>query len=292
MSDPSKAGSPAISERVAVIGLGQMGGPIADCLLAAGHTVSVFDISPDAIAHRVAKGARAATSASDAATGATFVSIVVFNDSQLVDVTTGPDGVLRSLDPNAVVAIHTTASLATILRVAQEAHESGVSVIDAGVSGGEEGATNGTLLTMVGGAEDAVVRARPALMSFSKEVVHAGPIGAGMALKLARNAAGYIMMAAVHEAMVLARAADVDLALLNHVIQETGVFAQALAPFVLGGPSPLGADDPESLRTMLDHLRNLGEKDLQQALALASDLKVEIPVTNLVGTEFHSVARL
>jgi 3-hydroxyisobutyrate dehydrogenase-like beta-hydroxyacid dehydrogenase len=265
---------------------------MADCLLAAGHTVSVFDVSSEAMAPRVAKGARAATSAADAVTGATFVSIVVFNDSQLVDVATGPDGVLRSLDPDAVVAIHTTASLTTILRVAQEAHESGVSVIDAGVSGGEEGATNGTLLTMVGGSEDAVVRARPALMAFSKEVVHAGPIGAGMALKLARNAAGYIMMSAVHEAMVLARAANVDLALLNHVIQETGVLAQALAPLVLGGPSPLTPEDPESLRTMLDHLRDLGEKDLQQALALAADLEVEIPVTNLVSTTFHAVARL
>lgn len=292
MSDPSVSGSPIAPERVAVIGLGQMGGPMADCLLAAGHTVSVFDVSSEAMAPRVAKGARAATSAADAVTGATFVSIVVFNDSQLVDVATGPDGVLRSLDPDAVVAIHTTASLTTILRVAQEAHESGVSVIDAGVSGGEEGATNGTLLTMVGGSEDAVVRARPALMAFSKEVVHAGPIGAGMALKLARNAAGYIMMSAVHEAMVLARAANVDLALLNHVIQETGVFAQALAPFVLGGPSPLTPEDPESLRTMLDHLRDLGEKDLQQALALAADLEVEIPVTNLVSTTFHAVARL
>lgn len=292
MSDSSTSGSPAIPERVAVIGLGQMGGPMADCLLAAGHTVSVFDISPDAMALRVAKGARAATSPADAAEGATFVSIVVFNDSQLVEVSTGNEGVLRSLNPGAVVAVHTTASLATILEVAAAAEQSGVSVIDAGVSGGEEGATNGTLLTMVGGDDDAVRKSRPALMAFSKEVVHAGPLGAGMALKLARNAAGYIMMAAVHEAMVLARAADVDLALLNHVIQETGVFAQALAPFVLGGPSPLGPDDPESLRTMLDHLRDLGEKDLQQALALASALEVEIPVTTLVGTTFHAVARL
>jgi 3-hydroxyisobutyrate dehydrogenase len=292
MTDPTPSGSPAHPEKVAVIGLGQMGGPMADCLLATGHTVSVFDISDDAMALRVAKGARAATSAADAAAGATFVSIVVFNDSQLVEVATGNDGVLRSLDSGAVVAVHTTASLATIVSIAEAASEFGVSIVDAGVSGGEEGATNGTLLTMVGGTDDAVAKAGPVLMAFSKEVVHAGPIGAGMALKLARNAVGYTMMMAVHEAMVLARAADVDLALLNHVIGETGVFAQALAPFVLGGPAPLGPQDPESLRSMLEHLRDLGEKDLQQAVALAADLEVEIPVTNLVSTTFHAVARL
>ncbi|CAB4616064.1 unannotated protein [freshwater metagenome] len=292
MSAPSTTPSPVTPQHVAVIGLGQMGGPMADCLLAAGHAVSVFDISGDAMALRATNGARAATSAADAATGASFVSIVVFNDSQLLEVVTGPDGVLRSLEPGSVVAVHTTASLATIVRIAEAASESGVSVIDAGISGGEEGATSGTLLTMVGGTEDAVAKAGPVLMAFSKEVVHAGPIGAGMALKLARNAVGYTMMTAVHEAMVLARAANVDLALLNHVIGETGVFAQALAPFVLGGPAPLGPDDPESLRTMLEHLRDLGEKDLQQALALAADLEVEIPVTNLVSSTFHAVARL
>ena len=292
MNGPQTTPPPVAPEHVAVIGLGQMGGPMADCLLAAGHTVSVFDISEDAMALRVAKGARAATSAADAAAGATFVSIVVFNDSQLVEVATGDEGILRSLDPGAVVAVHTTASLATIVGIAEAASEFGVSVLDAGVSGGEEGATNGTLLTMVGGTDDAVAKAGPVLMAFSKEVVHAGPIGAGMALKLARNAVGYTMMMAVHEAMVLARAADVDLALLNHVIGETGVFAQALAPFVLGGPAPLGPNDPESLRTMLEHLRDLGEKDLQQTVALAADLEVEVPVTNLVSTTFHAVARL
>ena len=292
MSAPSTTPSPVTPEHVAVIGLGQMGGPMADCLLAAGHTASVFDISGEAMALRVAKGARAATSAADAATGASFVSIVVFDDAQLLEVTLGDDGILRSLTADAVVAIHTTASLATIVRIAEAASESGVSVIDAGVSGGADGATNGTLLTMVGGTDDAVAKAGPVLMAFSKEVVHAGPIGAGMALKLARNAVGYTMMTAVHEAMVLARAANVDLALLNHVIGETGVFAQALAPFVLGGPAPLGPDDPESLRTMLEHLRDLGEKDLQQALALAADLEVDIPVTNLVSSRFHAVARL
>jgi 3-hydroxyisobutyrate dehydrogenase-like beta-hydroxyacid dehydrogenase len=83
-----------------------------------------------------------------------------------------------------------------------------------------------------------------------------------MALKLSRNATGYVMMAAVHEAMLLASSAGVDLALLRRTIDETGVFAQALAPFALGGPEARPGDAPESFRSMLEHVRSLGEKDL------------------------------
>ena len=292
MTDRSESGSPANPEKVAVIGLGQMGGPMADCLLGAGHEVSVFDISAAAMATRVANGARPADSPSAAAAGADFVCIIVFDDAQLLDVVEGTNGILQSLPSGAIVAVHTTASLTTIRRISDAAAERGVVIVDAGVSGGEDGAINGTLLTMAGGPDAAVERIRPVLMAFSKELVHAGPLGAGMALKLARNATGYIMMAAVHEAMVLARAAEVDLKLLNHVIGETGVFAQAMSPFLLGGPAPLGPEDPESLRTMLEHLRLLGEKDLAQAVKLAADLGVEIPVTDLVTGSFHEVARL
>ncbi len=292
MTDPTESDSPTTSRNVAVIGLGQMGGPMADCLLAAGHDVAVFDIAPAALAKRVANGAQQADSPAAAATGADFVCIIVFDDAQLLEVIEGANGILQSLEPGAVVAVHTTASLTTIRRISDAAAERGVVIVDAGVSGGEDGAINGTLLTMAGGPDDAVERIRPVLMAFSKELVHAGPLGAGMALKLARNATGYIMMAAVHEAMVLARAAEVDLKLLNHVISETGVFAQAMSPFLLGGPSPLGPDDADSLRTMLEHLRLLGEKDLHQAMTLANDLGVDIPVTSQVGGSFHEVARL
>ncbi len=292
MTDRAESGDSTTPEKVAVIGLGQMGGPMADCVLATGHEVAVYDISPTAMATRVANGARQADSPASAATGADFVCIIVFDDAQLVEVVTGPTGILESLRPGAIVAVHTTASLTTIRRIAETAAECGVIIVDAGVSGGEDGAINGTLLTMAGGPDAAVERIRPVLMAFSKELVHAGPLGAGMALKLARNATGYIMMAAVHEAMILANAAEVDLQLLSHVISESGVFSQAMAPFLLGGPAPLGPDDSESLRTMLEHLRLLGEKDLKQAVTLAADLGVDIPVTDLVAGSFHEVARL
>lgn len=277
---------------VAVIGLGRMGGSIADHLIDAGHQVAVFDISADAVALRVAKGAAAKDSAAAAARGAQFVDIIVFDDAQARYVVAGPHGVLQTLDAGSVISIHTTVTIETIRDLAELARPHGVAVLDAGISGGEDGAAAGTLVTMVGGPDDAVASARPILDCFSKEVVHAGPLGAGMALKLARNAAGYVMMAAVHEAMTLADAAGVDVDQLRHVILETKVFDQAMAPFVFGGPAPFGPDYDEVMRDHLERTLRLGNKDLDQALALATSLDAPLPVTTTSREHLHRVMRL
>ncbi len=277
---------------VAVIGVGRMGGPIAGHLVDAGHEVRVFDVATEAVATSVERGAIGAASPAEAARGASFVCVVVFDDAQARAVIGGPEGVLASLAPGAIVAVHTTVAIDTIRDLAGQAESRGVAVLDAGISGGEEGAKAGTLLTMVGGPAEAVDRITPVLMAFSKDVIHAGGVGAGMALKLARNATGYVMMSAVHEAMTLAASAGVDLALLRRTIDETGVFAQALAPFALGGPDPLPADAPEGFRSMLEHVRSLGEKDLDQALDLAGHTGVDLPVTSRSREVFGQAMRL
>ena len=277
---------------VAMIGLGQMGAPMAVNAINAGLDVAVFDVSSDAASCFADLNARIALSPADAARGADVVCIVVFNDEQTTDVITGTDGVLTSLQPGAVVAIHSTIAPETVRSLERVALNAGVQIIDAGISGGPSGATAGTLLTMVGGPADAVTRAMPALNSFSKEVIHAGDLGTGLALKLARNAAGYICMSAMHEAMQIASASGVALDVLQHTIAETGVFEQALSPFLFGGPAPLSEADSDSLREILSHLCALGEKDLDQALALARTLEADVPVTETTRRTFHRVARL
>ena len=278
--------------RYAIIGLGRMGGPMASHAVRAGHDVIVYDVSNDAVAARVADGAIAATSPNTAALGAACVSLVVFDDAQVLSVLEGPDGVLAALQPGAVVTIHTTVTLDTIHTAAALGEQRGVAVLDAGISGGEEGAAKGTLVTMLGGATEAVELARPAMMSFSKEVLHAGPLGAGMALKLARNAAGYIMMAAAHEAMELAHHSGVDLKMLQHTIEATGVLQQAMAPFMLGGPLPLADTETGGLRSILEHTNKLASKDLDQALDLARRVDAEVPIIAATREHFHSVTRL
>ncbi len=277
---------------VAVIGLGRMGGPIADHLIAAGHEVTVYDLDRGTMDQRVAKGARPAESPSIAVRHAQFVHIVVFDDDQVFSVLTGDGGVLGALENGTVVCVHTTVSLDTIRELALRAESDGVVLLDAGISGGEPGAAAGTLVTMVGGPADAFENVRPVLESFSKEVIHAGTLGSGMALKLARNAAGFVMMAAVHEAMELARRSDIDLNILRHVIAETGVLDQALAPFFFGGPEPLVGDVSDPLRQLLERTYRLAAKDLEQTLLLAKSTGAPVPVTEAVGQAFARVMRL
>lgn len=279
-------------KKVAVLGVGRMGAPMAGHLVDAGHEVRVFDISAGAVAPLVERGAIAAASPAEAAQDADAVCVVVFDDAQAIEVISGPGGVLSTLASGSVVAVHTTVAIDTIKTLADLGAQQGVAIVDAGISGGEEGSQAGTLLTMVGGSEEAIERVRPFLMTFSKDVIHAGGVGAGMALKLSRNATGYVMMAAVHEAMTLAASAGVDLALLRRTIDETGVFDQALSPFALGGPGVLPDDAHESFRSLLEHVRSLGEKDLDQALDLALHIGVDLPVTERARETFAAVMRL
>ena len=281
-----------MSTRVAMVGLGRMGGPMADHVIAAGYDVQVYDVAAEAVAPRVAAGAIAAASPGEAAVGATVVSVVVFDDAQATEVVAGRDGVLRTLEPGTVVAIHTTVTLDTIHALAAAAEHHGVVVLDAGISGGEAGAQAGTLLSLVGGPADAVEQARPVLMAFSKDVLHAGPLGAGMALKLARNLTGYGWMVAVHEAMELAHRSGVDLALLQRAIAETGMFEQAFTPLVLGGPDPLPADAPAEMREAMEHVNRLADKDLDHALDLAARLGVDLPMLEAVRQSFHRAVRV
>lgn len=277
---------------VAVIGLGRMGGPMAINIVEAELPTSVFDVSTMAYERFEGRNVRCAVSPADAAIDADVACVVVFDDAQTHSVVAADDGLLASMRPGSVIAIHSTISPETLRHLAALATEHGISVIDAGISGGEPGAAAGTLLTMVGGPADAVEKATPALAPFSKEIIHAGELGTGLALKLARNATGYTFMAAIHEAMTIAAASGVALDVLQHTIAETGVFDQALSPFLLGGPAPLIEDAPKQFRELLEHLKLLGEKDLDQALELAAELDAKLPVTEATRSTFHSVARL
>ena len=136
---------------VAMIGLGRMGGPMADCAIRAGHDVRVFDVSDDAVAARVAAGARAGRSVAEACEGARVVSVVVFDDAQVLEVVAGDRGAFDAVEPGAVVIVHTTVTIDTIETLAAAAAPRGVRLLDAGISGGESGATAGTLVVMVGG---------------------------------------------------------------------------------------------------------------------------------------------
>lgn len=260
--------------RVAWIGLGHMGLPMAANVARAGHDLCVFDVRADAAAPLVELGATVATSAADAARDAEVVGVVVLDGPQVETVMLGPDGVLAGAEPGAVVTVHSTVHPATVDAVAARARD-GVTVLDAPISGGVKGARAGTLCVMVGGPPDAFERARPVLDAVGDLVLHLGARGAGLAAKLARNLIGYVSMLGAQEGRALADAAGTDPSAFTAILEHTG----ALSPMMRDLLSVPGGDAEYSAN--LAPLVELAAKDLRVTLALGHDLDVDLPATAL-----------
>jgi 3-hydroxyisobutyrate dehydrogenase-like beta-hydroxyacid dehydrogenase len=280
------------SLRVGVIGLGNIGSAMADRVVAAGYRVRVYDLADDAVAARVALGADRAVSPADAARNADVVSIIVFDGGQVHEVLHGADGVLAAARPGTIIAIHTTVAPRIITTMAAAAERRGMRLIDAGVSGGASGARQGTLVTMVGGSSDAFLDAKPVFDAFSKEVIHVGPTGSGMALKVARNLVGYLATVAGHEAITMAGAAGVNTDLLEHVLRATDAGSQLYYAFSVLTDAPFGVDDEVEQHSLKRHLWRLADKDLGCAEDAAGAASLDLPLVGAARRTFRAAIHL
>ncbi|MBF6300061.1 NAD(P)-dependent oxidoreductase [Nocardia amamiensis] len=269
-----------MSERIGFLGLGNMGAPMAERLLGWPGGLVVCDVRREAVVRFTAGGASAAASAAELGEQATIISITVVNDDQVLEVVTGPAGVLRTAAPGTVVAVHSTISDSTAEDLATTCAEHGVELVDAPVSGGAPGATRGTLAVMVGGNAAAFERVREPFGRFADLIVHAGPIGAGTRMKLARNLLHFVSFAAATEAQRLAEAAGLDITALGKVVRHSDA--------VTGGPgaimlrdSTAPIADGDAWLAILRHVRDLGEKDLGLALELGQRLGTALPLAEL-----------
>lgn len=262
---------------VGFVGLGNIGAPMARRWLDWPDGLTVFDIVADAVAPFAEAGATVAATPAEVAATAGVISIMVRDDAQVTEVLCGDDGILSAATPGTVIAVHSTVESDTPARLAGRAEAAGVHLIDAPVSGGAMGASDGTLAVMVGGADDAVSIARPALERLGSLVAHVGPLGAGTRAKLARNLITFASYAAAGEAMRLAEAAGVDLDLLGDVVRHSDQVTGGTGMIMLrshAGAYP--ADDP--MRGPFEHARALGEKDLDLAMTLGTELDVDLPI--------------
>ncbi|MBN9531458.1 MAG: 3-hydroxyisobutyrate dehydrogenase [Alphaproteobacteria bacterium] len=192
---------------IAFIGVGNMGGPMARNLVAAGHRVTVFDLAPGNMA--AVPGAAPATSPAAAAAGAEVVLTMLPSGEPVRDVYVG-QGVIAASADNAVLIDCSTIDVATARVVAEAAASAGRLMVDAPVSGGTGGAEAGTLTFMVGGPEAAFTAARPILERMGRTIVHAGPAGTGQAAKICNNMLLGISMIGTCEAFVLAEKLGLD----------------------------------------------------------------------------------
>jgi len=211
--------------KIAFIGLGNMGGPMAQNLRKAGHDVAGFDLSADACKKFAAEGLTIAKSAEDAVKGAEVV-ISMLPASQHVESlylgSNGADGgLLGKIAPGTLVIDSSTISAATSRKVAEAGNKLKMPSIDAPVSGGAGGAIAGTLTFMVGGAAADVERARPLLEKMGQNIFHAGDVGAGQTAKICNNMLLGVLMIGTSEALALGVANGLDPKVLSEIMRRS-----------------------------------------------------------------------
>jgi len=266
--------------RVAFIGLGVMGFPMAGHLARAGHDVTVYNRTAAKAEGWVAKyGGRRAPTPAAAAEGAEFVFACVGNDDGLRQVTLGSDGAFAAMSPEAIFVDHTTVSAA----IARELAERRPSSLDAPVSGGQAGAENGQLTIMVGGDADAFARAEPVMQAFAKRVGLMGPAGSGQLTKMVNQICIAGVLQGLSEAL--------------HFALEAGLDADAVVDVISKGAAQSWQMDNRA-RTMVRGEFDFGfavdwmRKDLGLVLDEARRAGVSLPLTALVDQFYSDVQQM
>ncbi|MGB7482064.1 3-hydroxyisobutyrate dehydrogenase [Castellaniella ginsengisoli] len=210
-----------MSSTIGFIGLGHMGGPMAQNLLKAGHRLQVFDLVPEAIQSLVQAGAAAAASAAEAAKGADLVITMLPASRHVEGLYLGSEGLLTSIAEGTLVLECSTIAPESARKVSAAASRRGIRMLDAPVSGGTGGAVAGTLTFIVGGSAADLESARPYLEAMGKNIFHAGGAGAGQVAKICNNMLLGILMAGTSEALALGVANGLDPKTLSDIIAKS-----------------------------------------------------------------------
>ena len=279
--------------KVAFIGLGNMGGPMAVNLHRAGHAVTAVDLNKDACAKVQAEGVAVAASAQDAVQDAEAI-VTMLPASHHVEGLflgngSGP-GLLASIAQGALVIDSSTNAAATSQKVAKAAEAAGIAFIDAPVSGGTGGAIAGTLTFMVGGIDAHLERARPLLEKMGANIFHAGSVGAGQTAKICNNMLLGILMVGTSEAIALGVANGLDPKGLSEIMRRSSGGNWALEKY---NPFPgVHENAPASKGYAGGFGTDLMLKDLGLAQENAMATKASTPLGGLARAIYaaHSIA--
>ncbi len=223
--------------KVAFIGLGNMGGPMAANLVKAQHQVAAFDLSGPAVSAAVEKGARKAASAADAVKDAEVVITMLPAGKHVREVY--EKDVLTNVAKGALLIDCSTIDVESARHVAALADTAGFIMVDAPVSGGVGGATAGTLTFMVGGSDAGFAKAKPFLQQMGKNIIHAGDAGNGQAAKICNNMILGISMIAVSEGFMLGKRLGLDAQKLFDVVSTASGSCWSLVNYCpVPGPVP------------------------------------------------------
>ncbi|MEP5177654.1 3-hydroxyisobutyrate dehydrogenase [Marinobacter alexandrii] len=269
---------------ITFIGLGNMGGPMASNLVKAGHNVTVFDLSKEAVQALVSEGAKTADTAHEAAQGAECVITMLPAGQHVEAVYLGDDGLLAKLPEGTLVIDSSTIAPETARGVAEEAKARNIPFLDAPVSGGVGGAKAGTLTFICGGADDTFAKAKPILEAMGKNIFHAGPHGSGQVAKICNNMMLAILMAGTSEALALGVKNGLDPAVLSEIMKQSSGGNWALNVY---NPWPgVMENAPASRNYEGGFLVNLMTKDLGLAFDNAVKNQASIPMGSLARNLF------
>jgi 3-hydroxyisobutyrate dehydrogenase len=262
--------------RIGFVGLGNMGLPMAQNLIKAGHAVEGCDVNAAAVEKLTAAGGTAVATAKIAAARADVVITMLPAGKQVRDVYLGPSGIVENANAGTLLIDCSTIDVETARAVAGEAEKKGLMMLDAPVSGGVGGATGGTLTFMVGGSAQGFARAESILQTMGKTIVHAGGAGNGQAAKICNNMILGISMIAVSEAFVLAEQLGLDHQKLFDISSKSSGQCWSLTSYCpVPGPVPASPAnrDYQAGFTAAMMLKDL---DLSQAAAKASGARTEL----------------
>ncbi len=272
---------PIPAQRVAFLGLGVMGHPMAGHLARAGHQVTVYNRTRSKADAWVAEyGGHAASTPREAVSGATLVFACVGNDQDLRSVVLGEQGAFSGMTSSAVFIDHTTASATVARELSAAALPLGLKFIDAPVSGGNLGAINGALTVMCGGDAAAFARAQPVAMAYSKAVTLLGESGAGQLAKMVNQIAIAGLVQGLAEAIAFGEKAGLDMKAVLGVIGKG-----AAQSWQMDNRGPTMVEDRFDFGFAVDWMR----KDLGLVLDEAQRNGARLPVTALVDQFYADV---
>ena len=271
--------------KVAFVGLGVMGFPMAGHLAAkGGHEVTVFNrTGAKADAWAAKFGGKTAATPAAAAKGAQIIFCCVGDDPDLREVMLGKDGVFSGADKGAIIVDHTTASAKIARELSAEADKRGFKFLDAPVSGGQAGAENGALTVMVGGDAAAFETVKPVAMNFSKAVTLMGSSGSGQLAKMVNQICIAGLVQALSEGINFAQRAGLDAKLRLDVISKG-----AAQSWQMENRGKTMADDKFEFGFAVDWMR----KDLRIAMEQAKEIGAPLPVTEQVDKFYADVQQL
>ena len=277
----TKTYDPIAPQRVAFLGLGVMGYPMAGHLARAGHQVTVYNRTAAKAAAWVAEyGGASAPTPAQAAQGVDIVFACVGNDDDLRSVTVGEQGAFAGMKPGALFVDHTTASASGARELYATAQARGLHFVDAPVSGGQAGAVNGALTVMCGGDEAAFNTMKPVAMAYSKAVTLVGAPGAGQLAKMVNQTAIAGLVQGLSEAIAFGMRAGLDMKLVLEVIGKG-----AAQSWQMDNRGKTMVDGKFDFGFAVDWMR----KDLGLVLEEARRNGAKLPVTALVDQFYADV---